>query len=535
MAITAYTETNGDYKRSVTIHEIDSENLYRAKAIFEDYKQRGVILNDSFDDPVWRLSSQVKNVGLTLLTFEDGYPKKVAGWIGCDYRCYQDCVKAYISFMLGEMGLSALQELSRLFNRIATMNSREAIQSTANINHIAALLQIIPGGCEERDYVIQELEDRQERSTWKSGNCKQRHIEDFKTYLRFHDVLSDFWKIADANQKLFYFPLYFWWNLTTILPLRPMEFLLTPRDCLKTRNSNNILTIRRTRLKGGFQKIGYRIDEDYELKEYAIHDALAHELRAYLDATAKMRATSIGTLFLQEPHYHYFQSGTHFYDGYYSYVSMNTCLRYFYKENIEPKYSDISRIHLGDTRHLAMASLIISGGSPVICRELAGHSNIDISSHYYSNISYLVECATLERYRKTKGKSADLLGTLKYPVSTPKVMRKVGKGYCDAPSTQNGGIDECLKVLGKHGHIGDCACCGHYWPDEQGVRLEFYDEKVGKQQVDADSRYLMQMIELVRKGRGYTESIGSALLRLQRSSYHYGQCLWEKYERMEQP
>ncbi len=62
---------------------------------------------------------------------------------------------------------------------------------------------------------------------------------------------------------------------------------------------------------------------------------------------------------------------------------------------------------------------------------------------------------------------------------------------------------------------------------------ESFDERIGKQQVDADSRYLIQMIELTRKGIGNTEDIGSALLRLQRSSDHYGKCLWEKYERMD--
>lgn len=483
----------------MVIQEIDGENLRRAKEIFENYRQRGIILNDDFNDPVWRLSSQVKNVGLTLLTFEGGYRKKVVEWIGCDHRCYRDCVKAYIAFMLGEIGLSTLQELSRVFNRLAAMNSRDAAESTEHVNHIVALLQIIPGGGDERDYVIQELEDRLECNTLKRGTGKQRHIADFKTYLRFHDALSDFWHTAEEKQKLFYFPLYFWWNLTAILPLRPMEFLLTPRDCLQTRNGENILTVRRTRLKGGFQKIGYRIDEDYEFKKYAIHDALADEVRSYLSATAKMRNTSIGTLFLQTPHYHYFHSAPRPQGGYYSYACMNTCLRYFYREVIEPGDSDIARIHLGDTRHLAMISLIISGGSPVICRELAGHSDIEISAHYYSNISNLVECATLERYRKAKDGAADLTGTPKYPVSTPNAMRRVGDGYCDAPSVQNGGIDECLKVSGKRGYIGDCACCGHYWPDEQGVRLKFYDEKDGKQQVDADSRYLIQMIELVRK------------------------------------
>jgi len=86
-----------------------------------------------------------------------------------------------------------------------------------------------------------------------------------------------------------------------------------------------------------------------------------------------------------------------------------------------------------------------------------------------------------------------------------------------------------LKVMSSIGHIGDCRRCDYYHPDDPGVRFEFYDVNAGKQQVDADSRYLIRMIELVRRGLGHEEDIGSALLRLQYSSGHYGKCLWEKY------
>lgn len=525
-------ETSGNYERSIIVREIDYENMCRAKELFQDYKNRGVIMNNSFGDPEWTLSDQSKNVGLTLLAFEGSGSKRAMEWIGCDYRCYQDCAKAYIAFQLGIIGLSSLQGLSRAFNRLAAMNSQEAAANSDYPHHIMTLLQIIPGGSEERDYVIEELEERVSRNAWKRTKGKQRQLADFKAYLQFHEVLSDFWKIAGEKQKLFYFPLYFWWNLTAILPLRPMEFLLTPRACLDIGSDGDILTVRRTKLKGGRVKIGYRIAQDYESKEYVINEKLAEELQQYIEATHEMEPTELDTLFLQKPHFDYLNAPQRPSSRYYTYAYLNTCLHTFYREVAEPGGHDIARIHLGDTRHLAMTNLIISGGSPVICRELAGHSDVDISAHYYSNISNLVECVTLERYRKQKGGKADLIGALKYPLSAPTAMRRVGGGYCGAPSVANGDIGECLKVLGKQGHIGECGCCGHYRPDKQGVRLEFYDENGGKRQVDAESRYLIQMIELVRKGIGNTEDIGSAILRLQRSSDHYGKCLWEKYERV---
>jgi len=535
MRVSIQKETSGGFWRSMIVKEVDEETLFRAKGIFEDYKKKGVILNHSFDDHEWKLTNQVHNVGFTLITFEGTFRKSTMGWLGCTHRCFQDCIKAYMIFNLGQMGLSSLQEIIKELNKISGMTSEVVAESNKYLNHMVGLLQIIPGESEERDYVIASLEERIEQTKGKQCINEQRQLADFKSYLRFHDILTTFWQTADENQKLFYFPLYLWWNLTAILPLRPTEFLLIPRNCLRFHNEENFLTIRRTKLKKDTGRVGYSIIADYELKEYAINDKLAYEIYSYLEATVDMPETKIDTLFLQTPHINYIRKSVQRTSRYYTYAYMSTCLRYFYKEVINENGEDISPLTLGDTRHIAMTNLIISGGSPVICRELAGHSDINASSHYYSNISNLVECMTIEKLRKTKGPDTNLEGTARYPLFVPEDLYRVDGGYCDAPSVKEGKIDECLKSFGKHGYIGECAFCTHYWPDKHGIRLAFYDEKIGKEQVDADCRYLIRMIELVRKGIGYTEDIGTALLRLQQSSYHYGRCLWEKYKEVDKP
>jgi hypothetical protein len=522
-------ETNKNYSRSMAVWEVDDETLGRARDIFNDYKARGVIISGEFEDMSWTLSDQAKSVGLALLTFEGGFHKKALEWIGCSYRQYVDSVKAYIVLNLGELGLATLQELVRVFNRLVVASHEEACVDSVNLSHIIALLQIIPGGNAQRDCVIEGLEEKVEQLSRKKNKGCQRQLADFASYLRFNEVLESFWQNADEGQKLFYFPLYFWWNLTAILPLRPMELLLTPRNCLRVNNGDNILTVRRTKLKGGVCKISYRISEDYDLKEYAIHGCLANELAHYINTTENMRQPEIDTLFSQEPHFRYLNRTGYSSNRYYTYQILATALRYFYQESGCGLDSGISRIRLGDTRHLAMTNLIISGGSPVICRELADHSSIDISAHYYANISNLVECMTLERYRKSKGATADITGMAKYPITISLDKCRVSGGWCSSDAMKAGNIDDCLKIMDGNGHIGVCRACSQYQPDNPGIHLAFLDEASGKAQVDADSRHLIRMIELVRRGLGYEEDIGSALLRLQRSSNHYGKCLWEKY------
>jgi hypothetical protein len=290
-----------------------------------------------------------------------------------------------------------------------------------------------------------------------------------------------------------------------------------------------MLTVRRTKLKGGHLKISYRISADYALYEYAINESLAEELRWYIGATEKGAHSELDTLLAQEPHYAHFGMSPIPSSRYYTYANLSTCLRNFFDEVITPGGYDISPVRLGDTRHLAMTNLILSGGSPVICRELAGHANIEISSRYYANISNLVICATLERHRKTKGDEALIHGTTKYPLAMRTDTVNVEGGQCASKLLKSGSIDDCLKVMGSSGQIGDCRRCMHYLPKNPGIMFGFHDDEVSKEQVDADSRYLIRMIELVRKGIGNTEDISAAMLRLQHSGDHYSKCLWKKY------
>jgi len=422
-----------------------------------------------------------------------------------------------------------MQELNRFFKNLAVATSDEAVQMIEHAHHTVSLLQLIPESNEERDAVIETLEEIMERRKWRKKS--QRKLADFKSYLRFNDVLTSFWRNADEKQKLFYFPLYFWWNLTAILPLRPTEFLLTPRNCLNEHNGEHVITIRRTKLKGGNEKLKYRIADDYELKEYVIHQSLAEELQKYIKNTKSDVCSQLDTLLIQKPHHLYLGFSQKATSRYYTYAYLTTCLRHFYKEIIEPSAYDISYIRLGDTRHIAMTNLMLSGGSPTICKELAGHANIDISSHYYSNVSNLVKCAMIERYRKMKSAETTIEGNLLYPITTASSSQKVTDGRCISPAYQEGRIDDCLMVISDIGHIGDCCSCRYFMPDNSGAMLKFYDTDVAKQRINSDSQYLLRMIELVRKGLGYAEDIGVALLKLQRSSEHYSMCLWDGMEK----
>ncbi len=487
--------------------------IEHARSVFDEYKSRGVLLNASFDDDVWRIDDEKHTTGLMRFRISS-----TPEWIGCPLAEYRLYVKTYIALKLGELSPFALQNIARELLRLTEM--KEMPEENYLAHHIGQFLLLLPDGGAERDSVIERFAE-QAASQRRSNKGRQRILADFQTYLRFNDVLSDFWSVAGADEKLFYFPLYFWWNLTTILPLRVTEFLLTPRDCL----DGNKLTVRRTKLKSGIGKLGYRLAEDYEMKTYELPTELAAEIAAYIAVTETTPRPKLGTLLATRPHYNYRGINTTMLGRrYYTYRNLEDTMHLFTTNILgtDPP-------HFGDTRHIAMINLIMSGGSPTVCRELAGHANIDISSHYYSNVSTLIECATLERLRKSRGGAeAFVVGNSNFSITKPADAKCVDGGLCDSEAYARREVSDCLKIVGANGEIGECLSCPHYFPNDEGLRLRFAD--AAKASIDADSRYLIQMVELVRKGLGYSEDIGSALLKLQHSAYNYAMRIREKIE-----
>ena len=149
---------------------------------------------------------------------------------------------------------------------------------------IAELLSILPGASLDRDALLEQL-DTPMHVRW---SFHSRDLAPFSNYVKFEENLHNAWNSADEKERIHLFPTYFWWTLTTILPLRPTEFLLTPRDCLQERSGVYHLTVRRTRLKKGLRRVWYQIDRDYERFTYEIPNSMAKSLLWYLDTTSHM-------------------------------------------------------------------------------------------------------------------------------------------------------------------------------------------------------------------------------------------------------
>ena len=178
----------------------------------------------------------------------------------------------------------------------------------------------------------------------------------------------------------------------------------------------------------------------YYICEYQIPAQLANEVLGYINLTNNKGFSNLDTLFIPDVHYRKWEHSKSHRNRYFTYVNLCTVLRYFYNEVIVGKYrlkvvevpveghlahGTINRIHLGDTRHLALINIIAEGGTPVIAMVLAGHDQINTAAHYYSNIATLIECKTYAQYRKM------IKGNIVYAISTPVSKEFITSKYIE--------------------------------------------------------------------------------------------------------
>ena len=513
-----------NYSKYYSISVIDKYAIAIAQKIFGIYNSQGIIRASCFDDNVWILFDEVHTVKLNFNVSEGNENIALLDMIKCSEKMLVKCLKVYIVSLMGKQGLSSLHDVLKYIKEfIITADIEIVLNRNVSLTHIAEFLKALPYSMTNIDSMIEQIE---EASILAAKHKDKRILAEFKQYFMFNEALNMFWNQASDHDKLFFFPVWLWWELTAILPLRPTEFLLIPRNCLEHADDKYKITVRRSARKGnsyGRRRKTYHIDGDYDLYKYTISDKIANAVEWYISATDNGYHSSVNALFSVTPHWRYLNRSMPSTATYYTYTYISSCLSRFQKEFMDSEGSE-GAIHLGDTRHIAMIGLIISGGSPSICRELAGHDDISISSHYYSNISRFVECSVYEFSRKHILYPLEIIdGTqtaLKSTVRTP-----VQDGYCSSNEYAEGRITDCLSSMGPMGEIGECKRCVHFIDGKTGRYRILEDTYERKKDVDNDSKLLIAAIERVRKGIGFKERLESCIMKLQNSVAIYAQSL----------
>lgn len=534
----------------LAIPELDEITIKEARRIFFAYREKDIISQSRFDDDIWDLNNETSGYHFNFEIDSNRF-KKFGKELHLTEDEFKEYLKTYIICRMGDLELGSLRRLIHdikkvVHSDVSDTDSLLEVCTSETVGRVSEFFAMLPEGCREEELsdLLVMFDEVEERS--QIGNVgKQRSLATFESYFRFDEIIKRFWDESnDEDEKLFFFPVWMWWNISGVLPLRPCEFVVTPRNCLNEIDGKYTLTVRRNRKKGTGKSKSYKISSDYELNRYSIPERLAKEIQWYLEATKDYPEEDTHTLFVTGTHYAMWERQAPYTSRLFSYMNLRTCLRYFFKMIVEDRYGYkvlynndgqalpndkcIEYLHLGDTRHIALINLIAEGATPMVAMMLAGHDNPEMSSHYYSNITQLIECRTYRQYKKQiKGQQNYVLSKKKNTLPAKKSIPLGCGGRCYSEKVTNGDFCDCYKVVGPAGEVGFCKNCEFYRDNSKS----FSDMKdIYKNKIENECHVLEEVVKKVRSGKGEPEEIISVILRLRDSDYSYRQYLLEKME-----
>ena len=543
---------NNQLKLFRKVNEIvlfDDNMIESAKECFQDYVEKGIILTTNFEENRWATTNEYSNVSFIFNLNKFQYKRFYEQVFQLSFDDFVTYLKSFIVLSMEHHVLISLQTFLRDIKRLIKETSWDI---DFNVEHIKIynpsicidFLSTLP--CLEDNELTQLIEQLDEllNVSYQLNTKKQRKLAQFQSYFLFNDILNDYWvKPLSDEERLFYYPLYLWWQITAVVPLRPREFLLTQRNCLTEKDGKYYLTLRRNNLKGKDKGVSHKISEDYYLTTYEVPFKLASEILNYLELTKDLSSTQLDTLFVTDSHYRKWKRVTGTKNRFLTYSNLNTILKYFFNEIVSQQYGyfvhhinspkqlddhEINFIHIGDTRHIAMINLIAEGASPVTAMLLAGHDSVTTSSHYFSNLSQFIECRSYQLYRKlTNSQTSYAISKTqhKYTVNKDYVSLD-NKGRCYSPRFAEGDYSDCLKVISSHAELGSCTSCPFY---RKAGKDYFSMDKSFKKSIDEEALIVDEAIKRVRQGKGNIEDIGEALLKLKTVSRSYQEYLTEKH------
>lgn len=525
-----------DYFYFEIIDQLSPEVIDEAKETFEHYRSSGVIKAECYDASDWYILDGVHSPQRIRFDFDEVAFQRVCHQkLGVTLDEYRTAMRVALMAAMGRVVALTLGALCREMRRLAV--EPDTFFDHLNPEHAeyyVNFLELLPGDTAWKATLITQLETEVVRV----GNArakKARELSYAESYFLFDYYLNKFWPEASSDEKLLYFPVFFWWKVTSILPLRPTECVVTPRKCLRIGDDGkSYLTVRRTLQKRVYKAISYDMEKDYVKKEYPISKEIADVIAWYISETEKEYVSAEDVLFSKRTQVRL--SGAKSYRDQFYYGNLKSCLDRFYQEILVAKYGlrvrneavktmrlekgEIDQLQLGNTRHLAMISIMASGHSRSICRELAGHLDPDISFNYYGNLKTFLHLLSFEKARVETGDFGRSL-----PLVEPASIC-VEDGLCTSEKTIAGDFTHCCQAVDQYGRPGTCRMC-KYFVVPAGERLEHY-AKAAEDDLDQTFLLFRHTLRNVQSGLDVPETTESMILRMRACAENYYRYLYQQ-------
>ena len=317
-----------------------------------------------------------------------------------------------------------------------------------------------------------------------------RKLPNYNDILLFDFALDEYFNTCTSDEeKLQYYPIFLWWRVTRIIPMRPVEFYSLRRECTTKDTGGRYWMVLPRKKKSANQPGKLEITDTVQVNE-EVYEFIEDYKRLTL-------AFSTESSYLIS------------YKAYRKFVKMKTLeksrdkmgasqfitlIDRFYDDNVTPKYGELERIRPGDTRHFAFCNMMLQGFNMLSIARLGGHSQLETQLHYHKHLDHFAQsfvhhaAQMLRMKRKNLWKSnwdaathTVIAKSRLYQASDFQEKYRVEHGYCtDHPS-------RC--------QVGDCRFCEFYFfsPADEQEGLTWL-----KDCSDALESRLKEQLELMR-------------------------------------
>lgn len=588
MLLYSYYDSGTGIRTTESI-EYSEEEIEKSKKKFEELKDKKIIISGNFEDAEWVLTNEVMKSTLNFEFDEILYNKEAKKRNMYSYKQFVNSVKSYVVLTIQRKALLTTRTYVNLFKKyiIATNyfnkeKSRNGLDSLGPIEYASGKIQYIEGyvqytnfeGSEYYSSLLDELLDESlaiQNTESSSRFNNRRKLAEFQSIMLFDRIIEDFWKRVknDSNKELkeLYFPLYLWWKITNIIPLRLTEFCVTPYECIEESTDGKFyIYLRRTTLKGNKkgQKryVSYKIDEDYKIYKYVITKEIADLIKEYQEITNKNRRDYNRLIcyvtYRLKVHSDKLSNDSQLLCGNFGRDSLLNLRDKFLTKIVQDEYNyeilnsdkfvderivgieankktvmvefkplkdnQISAFRLGDIRHYAMINLVMNDISPILVRELVDHEDINTSFHYFGNTSELVKCMSYIKYKEICKKEYDRVGKNKDNVTAQRIFNQleynnsieVDNGRCISKYFIAGQLNDCLPT------DGECENCDFFIQEKaidketQKLKLKIIESKI-----DKEAELIADLLKSYKNTPQINKSLIQNTLKLQNSAKIY--------------
>lgn len=491
-------------------HFYSESTLKKCEKIFNTLVEKGEI-KGRFSENKWVCYSGVKNFGISFQYDSEKYRAGIGKEFGIDQKTMKNMLKCYAIYCNGVYIYSTIarHKIALICDFLENYTDRRYRLKSEEISTLEEFLAFINIPVKQIEIITSSIRLK------KSKSVRQRQLSPVINYLVIENEINSIYssKLDDETFKR-WFPIYFWVNITFILPLRATEMLVTPKDCITRMDDKVILNIRRSRLKKGNKTVYYDVEKDYKEFTYEIPDMIvAKNIEKYIGLTKNQNRRFL------------FEYNELMLNEMLSLQAFNHLLSKFIDQGIirNKKYEfakyatgieEFEYVTAGDSRPIAMANVYFQKFGEDICRQLADHININTSAGYYTNITETILASSVMQYQKKINYQSQELGN-QYAKSL-NMVAITDKSVCVSKRREIS-IEDLTDCINE-GHLEDCMGCKFFRPSIHELNVFLRGQK---KKADDSAKRAIEFMNNIMSVKNRETTLEEVFLSVQTDATRY--------------